>query len=58
MKYIMFWEYNPADHNAVMDKLKEFRNIVKNNPKEHASFISKNYTMVDGPEGLMLRVYL
>ena len=54
MKYIMFWEYSPADHNAVMDKLKEFRSIVKNNPNEHAKFISKNYTMVDGPEGFQL----
>jgi len=54
MKYIMFWEYNPADHNVVMDKLKEFREIVKKNPDQHAKFISKNYTMVDGPEGFQL----
>ena len=54
MKYIMFWEYDPADHNTVMDKLKKFREIVKSNPDQHAKFISKNYTMVDGPEGFQL----
>jgi hypothetical protein len=54
MKYIMFWEYDPGDHNAVMDKLKEFRGIVKKNPDQHARFISKNFTMVDGTEGFQL----
>ncbi|MBY8996920.1 MAG: hypothetical protein KGD60_04260 [Candidatus Thorarchaeota archaeon] len=54
MKYIMFWEYDSGDHNAVMDKLKEFRDIVKKDPEQHAKFISKNFTMVDGPEGFQL----
>lgn len=54
MKYIMFWEYDAESHNAVMDKLKEFREEVKKNPEVHAKFISKNYTLVDGPEGFQL----
>jgi hypothetical protein len=54
MKYIMFWEYAPGDHNVVMDKLKSFRNEVKKNPSQHAKFISKNYLMVDGTEGFQL----
>ncbi|MHA2601343.1 MAG: DUF3303 domain-containing protein [Candidatus Thorarchaeota archaeon SMTZ1-83] len=54
MEYIMFWEYDSADHNTVMDKLKQFREEVKNNPEENAKFISKNYSMVDGPEGFQL----
>jgi hypothetical protein len=54
MKYIMFWEYDSADHNAVMDKLEQYRKEVKANPEKHAQFISENYTMVDGPEGFQL----
>ncbi|MFX1483663.1 MAG: DUF3303 domain-containing protein [Promethearchaeota archaeon] len=54
MKYIMFWEYAPTDHNVVMDKLKEYRETVKKNPDQHAKFISKNYTMIDGTEGFQL----
>lgn len=54
MKYIMFWEYDPGDHNVVIEKLKEFRTIVKKNPDQHAKFISKNFTMVDGTEGFQL----
>ncbi|MHA1961614.1 MAG: DUF3303 domain-containing protein [Candidatus Thorarchaeota archaeon] len=54
MKYIMFWEYDSADHNAVMDKLKQYRKEVKANPEDHAKFISENYTMVDGTEGFQL----
>jgi hypothetical protein len=54
MEYIMFWEYDSADHNTVMDKLKQYRDEVKKNPEKHAKFISKNYSMVDGLEGFQL----
>ncbi|UCH03374.1 MAG: hypothetical protein JSW05_07180 [Candidatus Thorarchaeota archaeon] len=54
MEYIMFWEYDSADHNTVMDKLKQYRDKVKKNPEKHAKFTSKNYSMVDGPEGFQL----
>ncbi|MHA2201993.1 MAG: DUF3303 domain-containing protein [Candidatus Thorarchaeota archaeon] len=54
MEYIMFWEYSSGDHNVVMDKLNEYRGLVKKNPDQHAKFIGKNYTLVDGTEGFQL----
>jgi hypothetical protein len=54
MQYIMFWEFEPEKREEVIKKLNEIRKEIKSNPDKYPKFISKNYAMVDGPEGFQL----
>lgn len=54
MKYIMYWEYDPENHDKVIEKLKKFREAIKKNPDKFPKFISKNYASIDGPKGFQL----
>ncbi len=54
MKYIMFWEFDPEKREDVIKKLEQMRKGIKDTPEKYPKFISKNYAMVDGPEGFQI----
>lgn len=54
MKYIVFWEYDPKELDAVVKKLKAFREEIKKSPEKYAKSISPNYTMSVGFKGFQL----
>ncbi len=54
MKYIMFWEFDPEKRDDVIKKLEQMRKGIKATPEKYPKFISKNYAMVDGPEGFQI----
>ena len=54
MKYIMFWEFDPEKREEVIKKLDAIRKEIKEKPEKYPKFISKNYAMIDGPEGFQI----
>jgi hypothetical protein len=50
----MFWEFDPEKREDVIKKLDAIRKEIKSNPEQYPKFISKNYAMLDGPEGFQI----